>query len=387
MVRSVLFGAAALVFLACSGTDGSSGANGGSASGGAATGGSSVSGGAPGGGQVTSTTGGASLTGGAPVVGGSVGTGGSPEAGGAASPPGGSTSTTGGSPSQGGETTSGGTAPTGGNPSEGGGGGGTAAGGAGTSGQGGEAVAGTSGMTGSDAGRYKGVANSDCDDLERLGVSWWYNWTLSPGSCDVEEFVPMISGKNEKTEMAVQNALGLVANAGYDKVLGFNEPNKTDQANMSVEQVLSLWPAITESPAIAVSSVSTSGDAQAYFESFMQGVEDQGLRTDFIALHWYGWNAGSCDENASELEHYIEWAENIPGDRPLWITEWGCLNQSNPDPETVEAFFVGAIAMFERHARLMRYAWYPWTENNELVASDGSLTSLGARFAEAPSRR
>jgi hypothetical protein len=29
------------------------------------------------------------------------------------------------------------------------------------------------------------------------------------------------------------------------------------------------------------------------------------LRVDFIAIHWYGWNAGSCEANASTLEGHI----------------------------------------------------------------------------------
>jgi hypothetical protein len=41
-----------------------------------------------------------------------------------------------------------------------------------------------------------------------------------------------------------------------------------------------------------------------------------------------------------------------------------------------------------RHPRLERYAWYPWTTNNDLVdASGGSLTDLGVAFAAAPSYR
>ena len=39
---------------------------------------------------------------------------------------------------------------------------------------------------------YKGVANSACADLVRLGVTWWYNWTLSPSGCTASQFVPMI---------------------------------------------------------------------------------------------------------------------------------------------------------------------------------------------------
>ncbi|MBC8133910.1 MAG: hypothetical protein H7X95_13075 [Deltaproteobacteria bacterium] len=234
---------------------------------------------------------------------------------------------------------------------------------------------------------FKGVANSPCPDLARFKASWFYNWTLSPGSCTTPEFVPMVSGKNEKTTAAVAGALTRVASAGFKTVLGFNEPNKVDQANLTVAQVVDLWPALTTNPAIRVGSPATSGDAQAWFNDFMAQVSARNLRVDFIAIHWYGWNAGSCDARALNLENYIKWAEAIPGNRPIWITEWGCLNQSNPDAATVQAFYTGAIAMFARHPRIERYAWYPWIPNNELVAPGGALTPLGAALANAPSLR
>jgi hypothetical protein len=234
---------------------------------------------------------------------------------------------------------------------------------------------------------YKGLANSECADLMRLTASWFYNWTLSPGSCSVPEFVPMISGKNEKTPAAVASALAQVARGGYKTVLGFNEPNKADQSNLTVAQVLALWPSITTNPAIRVGSPATSADAQSWFTDFMTQAAAQNLRVDFIAIHWYGWNAGSCDPAAATLESYIRWAEAIPGNKPIWITEWGCMNASNPDPATVQAFYAGAIAMFQRHPRIERYAWYPWLANNELVTPAGGLTPLGTTFANAPATR
>lgn len=60
------------------------------------------------------------------------------------------------------------------------------------------------------------------------------------------------------------------------------------------------------------------------------------------------------------------------------------MNKSNPDAATVQAFYLGAIAMFKNHPRIERYAWYPWNTNNELVKSDGSLTPLGTALADAP---
>ena len=270
---------------------------------------------------------------------------------------------------------------------------GGATGGGGATGAGGATTTGAGGAGAPDGGTaplpFKGVANSACNDLTTLKTSWWYNWTTSPGSCNApgSPFIPMIAGKSEKTPDAVTSALNKIAAAGYKTVLGFNEPNKTDQANLTVDQVIGMWPQITANAAVRVGSPATSADApgQTWFTSFMSEATTMNFRVDFIALHWYGWNAGSCDNKASQLESYIKWAEAIPGNRPIWITEWGCLNLSNPDMATVQAFYTAAIAMFAKHPRIERYAWYPWTTNNNLVDTSDALTSLGTAFAAAPS--
>jgi hypothetical protein len=238
---------------------------------------------------------------------------------------------------------------------------------------------------------YKGVANSACADLMRLGVTWFYNWELSPSNCATSQFVPMIWGHtgSEQTAAGVASEISGLKGAGYRIVLGFNEPDNSSQSNLSVTTAISLWPSFTSDATIRVGSPATQANSsgQTWFTDFMKQVNADTtgrLRVDFIAAHWYGWNTGSCDDKAAGLESYIEWLEAIPGNRPIWLTEWGCLNQSNPTAMTVQSFFSGAIVMFAKHPRLERYGWYPWTTNNELVAPDGSLTSLGTVFAAAP---
>jgi hypothetical protein len=237
---------------------------------------------------------------------------------------------------------------------------------------------------------YKGVANSPCAVRKALGVSWYYNWTSGPETCaGGGEFVPMYSNKpnNHPSADAVAAQIDKLAKSGYRYVLGFNEPNKSDQANMTVAEAIALWPAMTGREDMLVGSPATSADGQSWFEDFWQQAQAQNLRVDFIALHWYGWNGGSCDAKAANLESYIKWAEGLPGNPPLWLTEWGCMNKSNPDAATVQAFYLGAMAMLAKHPRVQRYAWYPWNPNNALANDDGSLTALGAVFAEQPATR
>jgi hypothetical protein len=236
---------------------------------------------------------------------------------------------------------------------------------------------------------FKGVANSACNDLARLGVAWWYNWTQAASGCTSSQFVPMIWGHtgNEQSAAGIASAIANLVRGGYRTVLGFNEPDNSSQSSISVTSAISLWPSFND-PSMRLGSPATQGNSAGltWIKNFMSQVDADTsgkLRVDFIATHWYGWNAGSCDAKAANLESWIKGIEAIPGNRPIWVTEWGCLNKSNPDPQTVQAFFSGAVAMFAKHPRIERYAWYPWTTNNELV-DGGALTSLGTVFAAEP---
>ena len=292
----------------------------------------------------------------------------------------------------GGTVGSGGAAGTGDTSASGGskGSGGTTTAASGSGGTGGSMGSGglTTAVDGGAAGLpYKGVASCTCAERTSLKVSWYYNWTVSPDNCSTGgEFVPMYSNhpNTSPTPDAVAAQITRLVNAGYKYALGFNEPNKTDQANMTVADAIALWPAMTSNPNILVGSPATSADGQSWFNDFYTQARAANLRIDFIALHWYGWNAGSCDAKAANLESYIKWAEGLPGGLPLWLTEWGCMNASNPDVATVQAFYTGAVAMFAKHPRLQRYAWYQWNPNNELTNADHTPTALGTVYASAP---
>jgi hypothetical protein len=243
---------------------------------------------------------------------------------------------------------------------------------------------------------YKGVANSPCAARSALNVSWYYNWeqTETEPCSDGRggEFVPMIWGHtgSEQTAAGIASAVTSFVGHGYQNVLGFNEPDNSSQSNIPVATAISLWPSFRNS-AIRVGSPGTAANAspgQAWFKDFMTRLNaDSSLQADFLAVHWYGWNVGSCDAKASQLESYIKWAEGFAGNRPIWITEWGCLNQSAPDAQTVVSFYQAAVAMFAKHPRIERYSWYPWATNCGLVNKDGSLTALGTAYAAAPAYR
>jgi len=380
---------------------GTGGATGQVGSGGATAGGGGASS-QTGGGAGGQGTGGATASGGVSAVGGSAvggraGTSGATGSGGtsadAAISTGGQTSTggtsgtggvsadaavaTGGRTGTGGATGSGGTSADAGASTGGRTGGATGTGGAGSGG-----ATSTGATTGQSP--YKGVANSPAAQLAALGATWCYNWGTSPKAteCNDPLFVPMVWGGGD-----VAGAIKAIGDAGYKTVLGFNEPNKIDQSNMTVDAAIALWPTLTSNPNIRVSSPAVSDDGRAWLESFMTQVKAKGLRVDFIAMHWYGWNAGSC--TSGQLEGAINWASKWG--LPVWITEFGCMGSSNPNEQTLLTFFNNSIAMLKNHPLVERYAWYPWNTYNDLYRANASgvsvITSLGTAFVAAPQYR
>ena len=346
------------------------------------SGGVSVSGGVSAGGCVGN--------GGSTGAGGSVGNGGNTGAGGAtmggSAGTGGKTTGTGGAVAGG--TVAGGTAGTGTGGSSGTAGRTTGTGGA--TGTGG--VAATGGTGGTSGGQpFKGIAGGACKVRTAMNVSWYYNWSPSENeACAAPngvEYVPMIWGSG--TAASIQTTVSGLASKGFKYVLGFNEPDNATQANITAAAAIALLPAFNN-PALAVGTPATQANAtgQAWFKEYMADVAaNTTLRADFIAIHWYGWNAGSCDAAASQLESYINYAEGFPGNRPIWLTEWGCLNQSAPTAAGVITFFKSALAVFAKHPRVARYAWYQWSPNCEVYNTDDTLTDLGKVYAAAPSTK
>ena len=226
-----------------------------------------------------------------------------------------------------------------------------------------------------------------CTDLAVLNLSWYYTWNASTNCTSNAQFVPQLWGHSGEN---LAGEISTAASKGYPYVLGFNEPDNSGQANMTVAAAIALWPQLTSNKTLQIGSPATSANSagQTWFTSFMNMVNADttgALRVDFIAMHWYGWNAGSCEASAATLESYIKWVEAIPGNRPIWITEWGCLNVSAPTAQGVQTFLSGAITMLAKHPRVVRYGWFESRTsdpNTTLVNSDGTLTGAGTVYAD-----
>ena len=231
------------------------------------------------------------------------------------------------------------------------------------------------------AGQGKGLETL----YRELGVSWTYNWRPSPGASMPAgvEFAPMIWGKKDIPEIDKAAASGTV-------LLGFNEPNREKQANMTVEEALDLWPRL-EATRMRLGSPAPAGGGATpggWLDRFMAGCQERGYRVDFICLHWYG-ESYNPEAATKALQSYLTAVHERYG-KPIWLTEFALRNFKG-DPATVaeqQAFMARVLPMLDGLPFVERYSWFvfgaerPSKPNSwYLLSPDGRLSELGLTYA------
>jgi hypothetical protein len=223
------------------------------------------------------------------------------------------------------------------------------------------------------------------EKLKRCGADWFYSWGSTPPENIPAgvEFVPMVwSSKpgNSFTTLGEQ-----LRKAGYQQLLGFNEPDQKDQANMKVEDVLALWPKLMET-SLRLGSPGCVHPDREWMKAFMKGVDEQHLRVDFVTVHSYG------GLNADALMNQLAAVHQLFG-RPLWITEFAVGDwQANAraenryQPQQIVTFMEQLLPRLDRCEFVERYAWFPAKPDNRalgpcaLFNEDGSLTPVGQAY-------
>jgi RNA polymerase sigma factor (sigma-70 family) len=245
----------------------------------------------------------------------------------------------------------------------------------------------TSALKGVGAWNFSGVTQA----LAESGSSWYYTWSTSPAgivSPPGVSFVPMIWGPASVTTTALDQA-----KSESHVLLGFNEPDMSAQANMTVAQALSLWPKLMAtgmelgSPAVADDAATPGG----WLDQFMRGAAARGYRVSFITVHWYGGNFATSAA-VSELKSYLQQIYERYH-LPIWITELGLVSYGAATPvyptDSEQAAFVTAAAsMLTRLKYVQRYAWFalPVSSgdgNMGLFSSGPEATEVGRAFEAA----
>lgn len=227
----------------------------------------------------------------------------------------------------------------------------------------------------------KGIAGAIWQDLK---VGWFYDWNIGARSSPDLEYVAIR-----------QNAHwpGLDQDwkeKGINHLLGFNEPDRPDQANLTVDAAIAGWPVLLKT-GLRLGSPAVSDGGLGWLYQFMDKADAAGLRVDFVAVHYYRAtnDPGDAKGAAEQFRHFLTDIHKRTK-RPIWITEWNnganWTKPADPNASQQKDAIREMTSMLDETPFVERYALYNWVEDSrQLVKKDGSLTPAGEVYRDLES--
>lgn len=210
------------------------------------------------------------------------------------------------------------------------------------------------------------------EDFDLLGpaVSWSYNWANTPAASQENkyqqygiQFVPMCWNNNYSPDNISAYYAAHADKQNY--LLGYNEPNLTDQANMTPQQAAAKWNDVVDvakknnarliSPALNWGTLSGYSNGVQWLQEFFTLVNPNDVHG--IAVHIY---MNAAKSMIGDLQRYKVFG------KPLWLTEF-CAWDGTSSSAAQCQFMVQSINYLEQDDDLERYAWFipRWNQATE----------------------
>jgi fibronectin type 3 domain-containing protein len=208
----------------------------------------------------------------------------------------------------------------------------------------------------------KGLAGGGQDAQVASNISWYYNWNTGGATTPNIEYVPI------RQTLYWPDFGPANTKEGYTHFLGYNEPDRPDQSNMTVDQAIGGWPGLMQS-GLRLGSPVTSDPFNAWLGTFMTQAEAKNYRVDYMVLHCY-WYKTAAQWASDLLSIYNRYK------RPIWITEWNIganwTGNSFPDAPTMltdanatkhKNDLIAVLNVLESADYVERYSIYNWVQD------------------------
>ncbi|MEP3838671.1 MAG: glycosyl hydrolase [Algibacter sp.] len=206
----------------------------------------------------------------------------------------------------------------------------------------------------------KGMAGKGIDVIQEFNNSWHYNWSISGNDVGEAKFVP-----NQWGGGTVTNAVSLGNRMDIAHYMAFNEPDGSEQANMTVDKAIEKYEAMLAS-GLRLGSPANKDNASGgvWRDEFMTKAEANGLRVDFIVVHYY---------KKTSPSNFYNWLKAIHDKwkRPIWIKEFNYGATWTSQPASNEDAGNGLISymnMLDDTSFVERYSVFTWQPDKPIYS-------------------
>lgn len=223
----------------------------------------------------------------------------------------------------------------------------------------------------------KGWCGGNPELVDTLDCTWYYSWSADKVSTPNYQYVPI------KQHAGWPSFDEINSKTNVCNLLSYNEPDHTDQANMTVEQAIAQWPELLKTGFRLGSPVpSNPGNGNGWLYRFLDKCDSLNYRVDYAVVHAY-WGGKSPQSWYNDLKREYEKC----GKRPLWITEWNnganWTNEWWPDDAEAQkqkqlSDLKGILNVLDTCSFVERYSIYDWVNAVRINSNNDTKTVIRA---------
>ncbi len=211
----------------------------------------------------------------------------------------------------------------------------------------------------------------------QMACTWFYNWDAQSTRDYNMEYVP------EKWGLHWPSNSTIINQKNVSHLIGYNEPDHTEQSNISVDAAVAQWPELMKT-GLRLGAPATTDFNWLY--DFMNKCKSKNYRVDYVVIHAY-WGALTPQQWYSQLKEVY-----TKTGRPIWIKEW-----NNGATWTTESWPSGWAEAYEKQKKELaailnvmdtahfveRYSIYNWVGWKRMVIDDsGNNTPAGDMYRD-----
>lgn len=211
--------------------------------------------------------------------------------------------------------------------------------------------------------------NKQNNEIALTHSTWFYSWGAGDPLNINSEFVPMKWGHGGSLDK-------IYSRKKVTHLLGYNEPNRPDQSNMSVGQAIAEWPQLMKSGLRLGSPAVSDNSHLDWLYHFLSECEKRNYRVDFVTVHAY-WG---FQQMHTPEDWYRKLREiHIKTGRPIWLTEWniGANWTKEKWPKDKKEQFAKQLRDLKKVLEVLdtasfieRYSIYNWVEDKRAMVLD-----------------
>jgi hypothetical protein len=216
-------------------------------------------------------------------------------------------------------------------------------------------------------------------NTNKMNGTWLYTWSADQSSKNNYEYVP------EKWQRYWPSWDEINNKENISHVMSYNEPDHTEQSNITVAQAVAQWPEFMKSGLRIGSPACTEFSSWLY--PFIDSIKARNYRCDYVVIHAY-WGGLSASQWYNNLKAIYQRTG-----RPLWIKEWNngasWTTEWWPDgySESLTKQYnelKAILNVMDTASFVERYSIYNWVGYKRMLITDeGWITPAGELYRDS----